>query len=156
MRTLGVVPCGKEKVWDRNPTRGAVSAAEAYTGRLHKLARAYAERFTDEGVILSAKYGFLDPGDLVSGPYDVTFNRRGDPRCTASEQLHEQVRRKGLDRFGRVVVIGGSEYAKRVRDAFQGTGVEVVTPLYGKGGIGSMQGWLKRMVTSDPAHRTES
>lgn len=146
MSTLGVVPCGKKKIWDQDPNRGAVPAGDAYTGTFHLLARGYAERFTDRWVVLSAKYGFLEPHDLVPGPYDVTFNRPSDPRCITTQLLREQVRQKGLDRFFRVVVVCGDRYVQRIRAAFQGTDVEIVTPLSGKGGIGSMMAWLKRAV----------
>ena len=146
MNTLGVVPCGKKKIWDQEPGCGAVPAREAYTGTFHRLAHAYAERFTDRWVVLSAKFGFLAPDDLVTGPYDVTFNRPRDPRCITTAELREQVRQKGLDQFAKVVVVCGSEYIRRVRVAYQGTNVEIVTPLLGKGGIGSMMRWLKQAV----------
>ena len=75
-RTLVVVPCGQSKIWDRHPGIGAVAAREAYTGAPFVVNRAYAERYADAWVILSAKYGFLSPNDLVDGPYNVTFKKR--------------------------------------------------------------------------------
>lgn len=43
---LVVVPCGRSKIWDRNPDLGSI-AAEAYTGTPFRLNRQYAERFGD-------------------------------------------------------------------------------------------------------------
>jgi hypothetical protein len=146
MSSLGIVPCGKEKIWDRAPNCGTVPARDAYTGTFHRLARAYTERFADQWMVLSAKHGFLAPDDLVPGPYDVTFNRPNDPRCITTERLREQVRQKRLDRFACVIVICGDKYVQRIREAFQGTGTKIITPLKGKGGIGPMMGWLKRAV----------
>jgi len=37
--------------------------------------REYAEHFGDRWVILSAKYGFLNPEDTIEGTYNVTFKR---------------------------------------------------------------------------------
>lgn len=150
MSSLGIVPCSKGKVWDRIPTCGAVPAKDAYTGTFHRLARAYAERKADQWMILSAKYGFLAPDDLVPGPYDVTFNRPSDPRCITTERLREQVLEKRLNRYTRVIVVCGDNYVRRIREAFQGTGAEIITPLKGKGGIGSMQKWLKHAVEEMP------
>ena len=55
---------------------GPVPASEVYTSRFFKLHRAYAERFGDQWVILSAMYGFVRPDFLIPGPYNVTFKRK--------------------------------------------------------------------------------
>ncbi len=73
MRTLVVVPCGAKKIWSEQPSLGAVRAAEAYVGVPFRVNRAYAEVVGDAWVILSAKYGFLAPDELLDGPYEVTF-----------------------------------------------------------------------------------
>jgi hypothetical protein len=48
--------------------------------RLHRapftVNRQYAEASGGDWVILSAKYGFLRPTDVIPGPYEVTFKRR--------------------------------------------------------------------------------
>lgn len=72
--TLCIVPCGKEKIWDREPGREPTPAHLVYIGSFASGARAYAEHFHPESwVVLSAMYGFLHPNDLVPGPYDVTL-----------------------------------------------------------------------------------
>src|SRR4051794_17641224 len=70
---LIIVPCGRSKVWDRSPDLGPTAAQDAYVGGPFKLNRAYAERFGQRWVILSAKYGFIDPAFVIPGPYDTTF-----------------------------------------------------------------------------------
>jgi hypothetical protein len=65
MSRLVVVPCGKSKVWDREPHRGPTPAREAYVGNLFKVGRRYAEAFSDEWVILSAKYGLIQPDFVI-------------------------------------------------------------------------------------------
>ena len=52
---------------------GATPAADAYTGAPFTVNREYAEASGGDWVILSAKYGFLRPTDIIPGPYEVTF-----------------------------------------------------------------------------------
>ncbi len=65
---LVIVPCGCSKIWDRDPKRGPVAAAEAYTGTPFRLNRQYAECFGDAWVVLSAKYGFIAPEFSIPEP----------------------------------------------------------------------------------------
>ena len=60
--TLVIVPCGKSKIWDRDPDAGPTAARAAYVGSPFKVNREYAETFGEAWVILSAKYGFLQRG----------------------------------------------------------------------------------------------
>ncbi len=85
-QTLVVVPCGRSKIWDTQPDRGPTGAADAYIGTLFNLNRTYAERFGDAWVVLSAKYGFVEPEFEIPGPYDVTFSRT-QSRSIATEAL---------------------------------------------------------------------
>ena len=120
-------------------------AGRVYTSTFHRYTRRYAERHADRWVILSAKYGFLWGDDVVPGPYDVTFDRPSDPVITTAA-LAEQVRTKQLDRHDQILVVCGVRYEERVRAAFAGYDVEVVTPPKGLGGIGHMLRFLKRAV----------
>jgi hypothetical protein len=145
MNLLCVVPCGKKKIWDASPDRGPVSALEAYTGSFASTARAYAERFYPEGwIVLSAKYGFLWPTDLVAGPYNVSFSRRRDP-VISDFDLREQVERLALNRFNEIVVVAGRGYALAVHRAFADvSGVKIRWPLEGSRSMGSMIAKMKR------------
>jgi hypothetical protein len=74
-RALVVIPCGAAKVWHKNPTAGPVCAGLAYTGTPLKINRSYAQTFGDRWLILSAKFGLLDPDTPITD-YNVTFNKR--------------------------------------------------------------------------------
>ena len=65
MSTLAIVQCGQKKIWDRNPGAGPTAAKDAYVSPYFRKNRAYAERFADQWMILSAKYGFLDPDTKI-------------------------------------------------------------------------------------------
>jgi hypothetical protein len=144
--TLVIVPCGKSKIWDRDPDAGPTAARAAYTGSPFKVNREYAERFGDAWVILSAKYGFLAPDDAIPGPYEVTFKRRstGPVRVDA---LREQVRAQRLDRFARVLALGGKDYRAPIEAAFHGTGVRVEFPFGGMP-LGVSLGAVKNAIRS--------
>lgn len=129
MRTLVVVPCGAKKIWGELPSLGAVRAAEAYVGVPFRVNRAYAEVMGDAWVILSAKYGFLDPGDLLEGPYEVTFKRKKTGPVTV-ETLCQQVTERGLTSFDRVIGLGGVEYRAALTRAFEGQ-AEILFPFAG-------------------------
>jgi hypothetical protein len=144
--SLAVIPCSREKVWDLKPNAGAVRADQAYRSAFHRLTRQYAELHADEWVILSAKYGFLKPGDTIAGSYDVTFGRPDDPFISDAA-----LRRQAVEQWahvGRVIVLCPSLYTARVRAAF--TGVAIDTPLVGVGGWGLMHRWLAEQVTAHP------
>jgi len=141
-RTLVVIPCGRNKIWKKRPDAGPTRARDAYTGSPFKVNREYAERFADRWVVLSAKYGLIGPDFEIPGDYNVTF---GDPATSpiSLERLKEQARQFGG--FDRVVALGGTEYAERVKSVFQGTGAEVLTPTAGLP-IGKAMGKVKEAI----------
>jgi hypothetical protein len=104
----------------------------------------YAQLFyASSWYILSAKYGFLFPDDIVPGPYNVTFN---DPKSgpITAEQLGAQAKEKGLTSCERVVVLGGRNYVRLVRQALDG--IPIYLPLNGCKGNGFMMQKLKQAV----------
>jgi hypothetical protein len=148
--TLYVAPCGKAKIWDSWPSRGPTPAGEAYTGTFAGAAAKYARACGAPWVILSAKYGFLRPTDLVPGPYDTTFLKKSADTVQVAT-LREQIVTLELGHFSFVVVLGGSAYAQRVKDAFAGSSTTVRTPLSGLGGMGHM---ISRLVRAREQHES--
>ena len=144
MRALCIVPCGSKKVWDKNPNAGPTKAGEVYIGPFAAKCRAYAGRFHPKAwCILSAKYGFLFPDDIIPGTYNVSFNdRTANP--IGEDELIEQIRRLNLDRFERVVVLGGKKYVEKIKRVF--CPVEVASPLGGCRGIGYMMQKLNTAI----------
>jgi hypothetical protein len=130
MPVLIVVPCGMRKIWDSRPDAGPTKAEDAYIGLPFKTNKAYAERFGDRWVILSAKYGFIDPEFVIPENYDVTFKRPQTNPVTV-EKLRMQIREKGLDRFDKVVVLGGRDYTETAKRAFQNFKVRITAPTLG-------------------------
>ncbi len=127
---LVIVPCGQRKIWDSCPGAGATPAESAYTGPLFVVNRRFAQTFADRWVILSAKYGFIDPGFLIPEAYNVTFKRRSTHPVEA-EVLRAQAAKMDLESYGEVIGLGGVEYRKMVREAFRESGATLRFPFAG-------------------------
>lgn len=130
MCALVVVPCGKRKIWDRYPTAGPTKAKDVYIGTPFKVNREYAEKYSDRWIVLSAKYGFIDPDFIIPRNYNVTFK---DPLTNPISviELKEQIKQKALDTFDTVVVLGGHDYAGVVNIAFSDLEVTIKRPVAG-------------------------
>ena len=127
---LVVVPCGKRKIWDKSPTAGPTKAKDVYIGAPFKVNREYAEKYSNRWVILSAKYGLIDPSFVISENYDVTF-KDASTNPISIRELKEQIKQKALDSFDAVVVLGGRDYADVVYDAFSDLDVKIKAPVAG-------------------------
>jgi len=147
MSTLAVVACGSKKIWDVDKLAGPTPARAAYIGTLFKLSRAYAERFADSWVILSAKYGFAEPHSIRLANYNVTFSKKST-NPVQLDTLRAQVREMHLDRFDQVIVLGGARYVRMVEESFTSSSTAVRAPLKGLG-IGQMQSRLKQAVATE-------
>jgi hypothetical protein len=127
--TLVLVACGQKKIFELHPNLCTVPAKDAYIGPLFSAERRVAEVWGRPWMILSAKYGFLEPTARIEN-YDVSF-AKPNTSPTSEETLRRQVREFGLDRLGDVVVLGGTAYAAAARAAFAGTNVQVTAPVAG-------------------------
>lgn len=130
MSTLVVVPCGKRKIWAKYPSAGPTKAEDVYVGAPFKVNREYAEKYSSRWVVLSAKYGFIDPDFIIPRNYDVTFNDVST-NPISERALKEQIKRKALDSFDIVVVLGARDYANVVYNSFGGLKVSVKAPVAG-------------------------
>lgn len=129
MSALVIVQCGGKKIWKNHPNLGSVAAKNAYTSPYFQKNKLYAEKVGDQWVVLSAKYGFLDPDDEIED-YNVTFKqKKSNPISTI--ELREQVKTKELDQFDEVVVLGGKEYLKATHEAFRNTDCTITSAFEG-------------------------
>jgi hypothetical protein len=147
---LIIVPCGKSKVWDKHPKRGPTRAADAYSGTPFKLNRAYAERFGDAWIVLSAKYGFIAPDFQIPEPYDVAFTK---PKTSpiAVDALRQQVLKQQLHRHSVVVGLGGAAYRDAIAAAFAPFPVRLAYPFAGLP-IGKMMQATKLAIATGDSH----
>jgi hypothetical protein len=155
---LVVVGCGAAKQGVPSPAR------ELYVGPLFKAAREYAEASGDAWVIMSAKYGLVQP-DHVIAPYDLRIEdsrgelyARGEPSLYTSlssyddmvaAQLDERAlaAMAGLDPLREIEMHAGQAYVDALRWALGGSigaaTIQLVDPLRGLQ-IGERLGWYRR------------
>ena len=146
---LVIVPCGQKKIWDRTPGAGAAAAQDAYIGPPFGINKTYAERFGEAWVILSAKYGFIEPDFEIAGPYNTTFKKkRSGPIATA--RLREQIEEQHLDRYTTVIGLGGKEYREAIELAFAGKPPELRFPFSGLPIGKAMQATKRAIAMNDP------
>lgn len=127
---LVVVPCGTAKIWDNEPTTGPTQASKAYTGAPATVNQNYARCFGDAWVILSAKYGLIQPTYALPGPYDVTFKRRATGPVP-THIVRDQAEALGLERFSEAFLLGGKTYREVAREAFSPLGLDTEAPFAG-------------------------
>lgn len=149
MKRLCIVPCGSKKIWEKEPGAGAVEAGKVYIGSFSQKCQQYARKFyPGEWVILSAKYGFLRPEEMVPGPYNVSFNAPKTKPISAGE-LRRMLELKGLMEVDEVVVLAGKNYVEMARAVFFGK--KILTPLSDCSGIGYMMGKLNDAILKGKA-----
>jgi hypothetical protein len=145
---LVIIPYGAGKVWDNSPNNGPCLAKDAYTGSPFKVNRKYAEKFAERWVILSAKYGYIDPDFIIPGDYNVTFkDLRTEP--VSLGVLKEQVSSMGLDQFSRIIGLGGIEYRNRIKASYSTFNIQIQFPFADRGlGIGQQMSLIKKTTES--------
>lgn len=147
MKSFCIVPCGNKKIWSKNPKAGPTKAREVYIGPFAKKCREYAEKYYPSSwCILSAKYGFLLPDDVIPGPYNVSFNNK-KTNPISLQDISRQLVKKNIDKYKRIVVLGGKNYAEIAKQIF--IGKTVLNPLSGCKGIGYMMGKLNDAIVSN-------
>ncbi len=144
MTTLCITPCGSKKIWSKYPELGPAKAKNVYTGLFAKTCKEYVEHFyPDSWCILSAKYGFLFPEDIVPESYNVSFNDKNTKPITLKE-LKIQIEEKEIENLDKFVVLGGKKYVKMISDLLPDK--DIRQPLEGCKGIGYMVGLMKRAL----------
>ncbi len=127
-RILTIVPCGQSKIWKSKPKHGFEKARNAYTGAPFKVNRQFAEKFSEKWLILSAKYGFIEP-DFEIEDYNVTF-KKPKTNPISLEELALQASEKRLLDYKIVIALGGEDYFGKVKQVL-GCKSKVITPAAG-------------------------
>ena len=154
LEPLVVIPCGHAKIWAQFPGAGPTAAKDAYTGAPFVVNRRFAETFATRWVILSAKYGFVDPDFAIPESYDFTFKHK-HPGLVQIATLRRQVTELGLGRFADVIVLGGSGYQDAARQAFAGTAANLHFPFAGLRQGPAMAAANEAVANGDPLFRKE-
>lgn len=147
MKSLCIVACGKKKIWDKNSEMSPKKANRLYIGSFTQKSMKYAEKFhPGSWCILSAKYGFLFPDEIVQGPYNECFHYKTSNPITL-DKLSLQLKSKGLDKYERIIVLGGKYYTTMINELFSEK--EVYNPLNSCKGIGYMMKKLNDLMDDE-------
>lgn len=142
---LVIIPCGNRKIWKTPKITSQYPAKDAYIGPPFKVNREYAESSGCRWMILSARYGYIDPDDLIEN-YNETFNSP-TPLTVTLDTLKKQVRDKGLFNYSCIIGLGGENYRTMIQKSFLGSDCRVEFPFAGLP-IGKMMAATK-MATRD-------
>lgn len=113
-KTLVIVPCGKSKIWNKQPHPKKVPAKDAYISSYFRLCRLYAEKFSDKWVIFSGKYGIITPDTLIEN-YDNKLNYK-----TVNDEFYHKIKRQIeelLKKYDIIVSLCGEDYFRVIEKA---------------------------------------
>jgi len=148
LKMLVIVPCGQAKIWKKEPSHGPAKAKNAYQGAPFKVNKAFAERFADKWIVLSAKYGFIDPEFIIPKDYNVTF-KKPSTNPISIDALKKQLKQKNLDSYDVVIALGGEDYSSKVKKVFMNVS-KVMAPTRGLP-IGKAMGHVKSLTKLEKA-----
>lgn len=136
---IAIVGCGKAK---RN---GWHKARNLYTSSYFEKKRRFAEVGCDDWLILSAKYGLIDPDSPIP-TYDVTMSDvdHDDFASRVADQVDDYA--DAFSQADRVVMLAGSDYIDAVDDVFDSLPCDVAFPFDGTGGIGDQMSVLDELT----------
>jgi hypothetical protein len=135
VRRIALVSCVKSKRTSQAP------GGELYISPLFKGFRAYAKANADEWYILSAKYGVLNPQQVVE-PYELTLNNMPkEERRVWGTRVREQLR-EILPPHAEVVLLAGARYREEIEPFLREHGHAVEIPLLGLP-MGRQLAWLR-------------
>ena len=143
LKLLVIVPCGQIKIWKKEPSHGPAKAKNAYIGAPFKVNKAFAEKFADKWIVLSSKYGFIDPEFIIPKDYNVTF-KKPSTNPINTDALLKQLKQKNLDSYDVVIALGGEDYSSIVKKVFMKVS-KVIAPTEGLP-IGKAMGHVKSLI----------
>ncbi len=138
MGHVGLISCGSKK----RPS--AARAKDLYASALFAKSREFVERRCDSWFILSAKYGLVEPTDIIE-PYEETLNTK--PRRERDEWSDRiwAVLHQRLTSGDRVTILAGERYRESLVPLMTEYGCHVDVPMKGLG-IGRQLQWLSHQL----------
>ena len=121
--------------------RRPAPARELCTSTWFRLARGYAESQACPWLLLSAKYGLVNPTEVIS-PYQLDVTNMGvRQRLSWAERIGDEARRK-LPYSEQITLVAGSKYCECLLPYLSELAEHVYMPLAGLS-VGFQCGWLR-------------
>lgn len=125
MDRVYLVACSAGKV-----DADSVAARDLYNSQLFTLARRYAEKSSDPWFILSAKYGLLDPAQLVAS-YDESLNDKRSVKRAAWGLMVEAQLKRVVHSRSHLIMLAGRAYRDALQHLMEAQGHTVTVPMEG-------------------------
>jgi len=138
MAHIGLISCVSKK------QPNATEAKELYNSALFAKSREFVERYCDYWYILSAKYGLVEPTNIIE-PYEETLNSKS--RQERNEWADEvwSVLRQRLKLDDHVTILAGERYRESLVPYIANYGCHIDVPMKGLG-IGRQLQWLSHQL----------
>ena len=136
MAHVGLISCvGKKR-------ETAAEAKDLYDSALFAKSREFVEQRCDSWFILSAKYGLIEPADVID-PYEDTLNTKSRRERDEWANRVWAVLRQRLRPDDHVTILAGDRYRESLVPLMMAYGCQVDVPMQGLG-IGRQLQWLSR------------
>lgn len=142
-KTIVLVACVKTK------SNHAQPASKLYISPLFKKTSKYAQQIGDRWYILSAKYGLLDPNEVIE-PYEKTLkNMRIAAKRSWAKDVIEKLKNV-VSPGDEIVFLAGNDYREYLVETLQDLGCKISIPMEGLT-FGPQLSWLKKQL-DEPAN----
>ena len=145
MSHIGLISCASKKI------ANTAQAKDLYSSALFTKSREFVERRCDSWFILSAKYGLVEPSEVVE-PYDETLNTKSRVELDEWAERVWGSLRDQLQRDDHVTILAGNQYHKRLLPLLAAHGCHVDVPMEGLG-IGCQLQWLSHQLVQPDCGR---
>jgi hypothetical protein len=136
MARVGLISCVSKK--QANP----IEARDLYDSALFTKSREFVEKHCDSWFILSAKYGLVEPTEIIE-PYEETLNTKSHRERGAWADKVWVVLRDHLSPNDQVTILAGERYRENLIPRLIEYGCQVEVPMQGLS-IGRQLQWLSR------------
>jgi hypothetical protein len=139
MTRIALVGCVKTK------NDMPMAAKDLYTSNLFRERRRWAETKADRWFILSAKFGLVDPDDLIP-PYNETLHSSVRARIWSSDIKVDLIDALGNLRGVTFEIHAGAPYYEHLKPMLEALGARVSVPLQHVSGTGTQVAWYRKRL----------
>lgn len=135
MNLIGLISCVSKK--KSIPSK----ACDLYISPLFQKSKKYAQQRCEKYMILSAKYGLLNPQELIE-PYNMTLNDLNkSERQSWADKVFLKLK-ENLTKETKIIFLAGENYRHFLEKKIQDFGIDTATPLINMS-IGEQLQWYK-------------
>jgi hypothetical protein len=139
MARIGLISCVSKKRFK------ASRAEDLYDSALFLKSREFVKQRCDKWLILSAKYGLVDPDQIIE-PYEDTLNTKSVAKRLEWANRVWQELQSHVAQGDDIIILAGERYREQLVPRLEASGCAVHVPLKGLG-IGKQLQWLSERLS---------